>query len=342
MGQRSRVHSRSSIPNIKPTMIEATFIEPASVEHKLIIIFCQSYSCFFTFDPLALTWTQKIWRGAASGTSRSHAGAAVIGDSLYMVGGERTSPFLGFMKKSPDPSIEVVNISSMRSSVLPTQVSPTRAHHTVVAHDRQLFLISGCGFSTNGEVGNTMTRVDVLNLRTLKWSTLPALKTGRRRCRAVVHQDKLIVIGGRHDDNSEILNGEIFSFETNLWARFHITTPQTGFAVALRGDKIMFVGGNHNGKTVGIINVFNLDSLGKQSPQQLFQTPSASIRIPLAFTQVNTISAAWVENQLFVFTREHAVMYDAVSGEWTTVCGRHEREHNVTAPLCLISTVGSL
>ncbi len=76
-----------------------------------------------------------------------------------------------------------------------------RDHFHVVAIDGEIYAAGGrntVSFSS-GEVGQTVPEVDVYNIRTNRWTTLPDslnLPTPRAGCTAAAWNDQLLVIGG--------------------------------------------------------------------------------------------------------------------------------------------------
>ncbi len=126
-------------------------------------------------------------------------GAAGIGDSIYVYGGHtgsahsywntsQSNQLLRWNLKDADSRWEVVSEGAQRLQGL-----------AMVAHETRLILVGG--FFAKNEEGEphqlySQDQVAVFDTATNQWTELPKMPSGRSSHDAIVHEDKLYVVGG--------------------------------------------------------------------------------------------------------------------------------------------------
>lgn len=136
------------------------------------------------FDPGTQAWTS----GADLITARNAAGAAVIDDRLYVVGGR--SPGIRANDQQSLASVEVYTAAANRWSA-GVALPAARASLAVVALGGKLYALGG--ETTSGTVSDAVARFDPA---TQAWSTLPAMPYKVHGLGAVVVGTSIYVMGG--------------------------------------------------------------------------------------------------------------------------------------------------
>jgi hypothetical protein len=106
-------------------------------------------------------------------------------------------------------------------------------------------------YVVGGQRGDYLASVEVMNLKTLKWSTLPTeMATPRRSCAAAVLNNTLIVIGGLNFRVQGCLSSvEACDLKTNVWVSLPpLSRPRASCSVAaLDADRLVVLGGFEHG-----------------------------------------------------------------------------------------------
>lgn len=120
---------------------------------------------------------------------------ALDNDTVLLVGGlDRYNQI--------DGNVIKLDLSSWRLEKL--QAMPTPRTNAGVANDteaKKVYVIGG-----RDSKGLVVGDIEVYDIVTNSWTTLPGLSTPREGCRAVVHGGKLYCIGGRNTDTVEVYN----------------------------------------------------------------------------------------------------------------------------------------
>jgi N-acetylneuraminic acid mutarotase len=96
--------------------------------------------------------------------------------------------------------------------------------------------------------GECLNVVEVMNFRTLKWSTpLSRMSTPRNSCAAVCTKDMLIAIGGWNDGPSGVLSSvEMCDTKTFSWRSLpSMNFPRSGCSAAIHNDQLIVLGGDN-------------------------------------------------------------------------------------------------
>jgi hypothetical protein len=132
---------------------------------------------------------RQAWgTGPALSTARNAAGAAVIDDRLYVVGGR--SPGIRASDQRSLGSMEVLVPGAAAWAAAPSMPTP-RAGLAVVALGGQLYALGG--ETTPGGVSDAVERFDPASGQ---WTTLPAMPLRSHGLGAVVVGDSIYVLGG--------------------------------------------------------------------------------------------------------------------------------------------------
>ncbi len=184
------------------------------------------------YDPATDRWTIKPPLPAR----RHHAGAAAVGNRLYVVGGFTTS-FLSIW--SPVPSVYAYDPSSESW----TEVAPlptARGALAVAELGGKLYAVGGYA-----EGGNTGA-LEVFDPATDRWESKAPLPTPRDHLAAAAVGGRLYAIGGRLDRNygRNLAVVEAYDPVMDRWTPVApLPTARSGIAAAVIGETIYVVGG---------------------------------------------------------------------------------------------------
>ena len=80
------------------------------------------------------------------------------------------------------------------------------------------------------------------------WEALPAMASKRCACAAVVHDNKVMVLGG-FDGSSSLASAELFDFLSGHWRALPaMASKRAGCAAVVHDNSVMFLGG-HDGSS---------------------------------------------------------------------------------------------
>jgi N-acetylneuraminic acid mutarotase len=160
------------------------------------------------YNPKTNTW--KILPDAPH--ARDHVQVDVNQGKLYMIAGRRTSTSTNNVLGLKEPSVDVYDFNANTWTTLPaaSNIPTLRADASVVAYN-DLVICMG-GESDTQVPGHT--EVEALNVKTLKWTTLPKLSQGRHGTGAVRIKNKIYFIAGASNRGGgpETGNGEVLTF----------------------------------------------------------------------------------------------------------------------------------
>ncbi|BCX05654.1 MAG: LuxR family transcriptional regulator [Candidatus Roseilinea sp.] len=177
---------------------------------------------------------RDAWREAASKpTPVMNAGAAVIGNMLYVPGGATAD-------SQATDRVEALNLTTGEWKVLP----PLPLHlagHAVVAFGDRLYVVGG---RTLSGLNTTTLAFDVKSGR---WTSLAPLPTPRSQLGAAVVNGRIYAVGG-YDGRREYATCEYFQIATGEWAVCApMTIPRGGLGLAQVGSTLFAVGGGLSG-----------------------------------------------------------------------------------------------
>lgn len=174
------------------------------------------------------------WReGPPKPTPVMNAGAAVIGDILYVPGGATAN-------RQATDRVEALSLTTGEWKLLPPLPRPL-AGHAVVAFQDRLYVIGG---RTLGGLNDTTFAFDV---KTGRWTPLAPLPTPRSQLAAAALDGRIYAVGG-YDGRREYATCEYFEIATGEWfACAPMTIPRGGLGLAQVGSALYAVGGGLSG-----------------------------------------------------------------------------------------------
>ncbi len=177
---------------------------------------------------------QDTWQEApGKPTPVMNAGAAIIGNMLYVPGGTTAD-------SQATDRVEALDLAAGEWKVLPPLPRPVTGH-AVVAFGGRLYVIGG---RTLGGFSNATFAFDVESNR---WASLPPLPTPRSQLGAAVVNDRIYAVGG-YDGKREYATCEYFQIASGQWASCApMTIPRGGLGLAQVGLSLYAVGGGLSG-----------------------------------------------------------------------------------------------
>ena len=160
---------------------------------------------------------------------RAAAGAAVVGNRLYVVGGVGPS---GLARQA-----FVLDLVKRRWSRL-AGIAP-REHLAVTALGGRVYALGGrlAGIDTN------LRTLEVLDPRTRRWRELPPIPHGRGGTGAAAVGTELVSAGGE-EPSGAIASVYAYSTQTQEWRRLpDLPTPRHGVGVASLGRRFYVIAG---------------------------------------------------------------------------------------------------
>ncbi len=195
------------------------------------------------YDPQidAWSWGAKI----PESRRRGGAGAAIYQGKLYLACGIQNGHWNGWVRW-----LDSYDLRTERWAMLP-DAPRVRDHFQISFIEGKLYAAGGRKTSgVNKQVFQlTIAEVDVFDVGTQKWTTLPSpegdLPTPRAGCFNFVLDSKLLVAGGESSTQKEAHDEvELFDPETKNWKRAsNLRQGRHGTGIALWGDKIFTCAG---------------------------------------------------------------------------------------------------
>eukprot|EP00966_Prymnesium_polylepis_P220488 5100179-Prymnesium_polylepis.1 len=163
--------------------------------------------------------------------ARSNFGSALIGDKIYVVGGN-TDVING-------NKMERFDIFTQTWEVMPPMPSARRQFATAVL-DGKLYVVGGVG--VGAPFVNVFATMERFDPDTQTWGLMPPMPAARSSCSAAVVNGKLYVIGGKGHFTA-IAKTERFDPATSAWE----TMPpmMTDCATAVVDGNLYVLGGSH-------------------------------------------------------------------------------------------------
>lgn len=204
------------------------FSEPSSINRTRLAI----TDVVEAYDPATDRWSAK----APLPITIHHAGAAAIGERLYVVGGYTQSFFSNWQ---PLATLYVYNPSSDTWTEGPPM--PTaRGALAVAQHGGKIFAIGGYDGTANSAA------VEVYDPSANQWASLAPLPTPRDHLAAVSAGGRTYAIGGRlnGDYGKNLSVVDAFDPATGSWSRMaDLPTARSGITAAAVGTMIYVLGG---------------------------------------------------------------------------------------------------
>jgi N-acetylneuraminic acid mutarotase len=197
------------------------------------------------YTPATDTWVSL----ASMPTPRAGLGAAVVGNSIYAIGGRTgTTPCSG----TPLATVERYDIASNTwTAVAPLPTA--RSDLAAIDHGGKIYAFGGC----MGSFAAT-NLVDVYNPTTNTWSTAPAdMPTPRSSFYGVGKKGNEIYAIGGQDNFVQLAVNEVYNVAKNTWSTdTPMPSPRAEMGVVSHGGRIYTVGGGFFGSSSNLNLVF--------------------------------------------------------------------------------------
>ncbi len=192
------------------------------------------------FDPAANDWSKGPEISEAR--RRGSAGVVLADHKLYLVCGITNGHWNGFV-----PWLDVLDLKTGQWTELP-DAPHARDHFQAAVVDGKIVAAGGrTSFGENKQVfGLTVPAVDVYEIATNQWTTMPApIPTPRAGCMAVSRDRNVVILGGESgkqpDAHREV---EAFSLETGGWQVLpSLLEGRHGTGAAFIGDTLYIAAG---------------------------------------------------------------------------------------------------
>ncbi|MBI1262271.1 MAG: hypothetical protein GC184_11155 [Rhizobiales bacterium] len=189
------------------------------------------------------------WRsGAPMMTARAFAGAALVGDDLYVIGGDSTS--------GPRSLTEIYDIKGdiwRASAALPVGLQ----QFGIAALDSRLYVAGGLqAGAQDANDAAPSNSVWMLDPRVGTWTRAPSLPTARVGLALVVAGGKIYAMGGRGADAELIY---VFDPGTNQWTtdKARLSSERVDAAYIALGNDIYVIGGRIGGAATSRVDVLD-------------------------------------------------------------------------------------
>lgn len=181
------------------------------------------------YDPKTDAWQDF----ARKPTAVMNAGAAVIGNKIYVPGGTTS----GEIASNTFEVYDVVSNTWTALAPLPRKL----AGHAVTTFGNEVYAVGGR--TTTGMSAD----VFAFDTRTGRWSILPSLPTPRSQLAAVTANGRIFVVGG-FDGQRELATCEYFQISERKWHSCgSMTIPRGGLGLAQVGSTLYAIGGGLTG-----------------------------------------------------------------------------------------------
>lgn len=197
-------------------------------------------NALWSYDPATQIWTSHA---PYPGSARDHAGIAVVGTSIYLIGG---------LTAWPSPSVATVQRYDPGTNAW-TALAPLPVARGAMG----VAAINGRIYAAGGLVsGSSVNDFTVYDPATNAWTNLPDMPTPRDHLAAAVVDGKLYAIGGRLVSNTcaPMNIVEIFDPATNTWTSGPpMQHAHGGHAIGTVDGHIQVFGGEGSADNCGTI-----------------------------------------------------------------------------------------
>jgi len=191
----------------------------------------------WSYDPASDTWNAAL---TPMPTARAGLGIAVVGDSIYAIGG-RTSTGGPCIGGGPLATVERYDIASDTWTPVAPLLAP-RSDLAAAAVGGKIYVFGGC------DATGFLANVDVYNPVTGTWSAAPAdMPTARAGMYAVATKgDTVYVIGGWDGSGVGLSTNEAYKVSQNAWTAglLPMPTARAEAGAVGHGGRIYIVGGS--------------------------------------------------------------------------------------------------
>eukprot|EP00994_Dinema_validum_P006132 NODE_439_length_1687_cov_118.881563_g321_i0.p1 GENE.NODE_439_length_1687_cov_118.881563_g321_i0~~NODE_439_length_1687_cov_118.881563_g321_i0.p1 ORF type:complete len:468 (-),score=104.96 NODE_439_length_1687_cov_118.881563_g321_i0:223-1626(-) len=204
---------------------------------KLYAVGGQHHACRVSARLEMFDDTTKIWTALPDmATGRFNCGAAVLNDTLYVVGGCNGN------ETDLLRTCERFDVTTMTWTAIPSMSTP-RESMAVAVDTGKLYVVGGC---TKYKISG---RCEMFDPATTRWTNLPNMPTQRTGPAASVIHGRLYVVGG-YGRVGHFAPCEVLDLTLNTWRALpDMPTPRYGLGAAAVDGKLYAIGG----MTVGSI-----------------------------------------------------------------------------------------
>lgn len=191
------------------------------------------------------TETEKWTEGTKPPLEIHHFQPVVVDEKIYLVGA-MTGPY---PNETPVENIIIYDPNQDKWETGPEiPENRRRGGAGAVFHDNKIYV--ACGIK-NGHIGDHKTWIDVYDISTEKWSTLPDAPRPRDHFQAVILKDKLYLLAGRTSMSKKGVFGhtvaevDVLDLKTNTWSTLEEDLPTTragNSAIGLH-NHVLVIGG---------------------------------------------------------------------------------------------------
>ena len=247
--------------------------------------------------------------GAAMGSARADAAAAVLGGKLYVLGGIGGG-VLGLTRLNTAEAFDPR--SGAWAAVAP--MSTARSCLAAAALGGRLYAIGGQSSS-----GSQLSSVEAFDPQSGRWAAVAPMSTKRSACGAAVLGGKIYVGGGWNDDNDSLSTVDVYDPATNSWAAAApMSTKRVFPGVAVLGGKIYVAGGCPDDDT----NILStVEAYNPQTNTWAAVTPMSTPRHSFALAAVRgkLCAVGGYESEFPSNRLATAEMYDPQTERWEAV-----------------------
>lgn len=240
--------------NIEPMTISRSFFAAATVRGRLVFAFGGKGG--FDNEPLNTAEVYdsqlKSWSSIPSMRYPRYSFAAgVVKDEVYLFGGLYHAGYdpLALPNYSVElaPS-EIFNTRTRKWKLLPSPMTQSRNGPAAAAIGDNIFVMGGYGD------GQYLDSMEVYNIQSQAWATLPPMNSTRQHCAAVAVGSSIFVIGGTND-NGSLGTAEMYDVASRSWAPIPpMQFKRTGCSAVALGNSIFVAGGSDD-----LAEVYNID-----------------------------------------------------------------------------------
>jgi N-acetylneuraminic acid mutarotase len=199
---------------------------------------------------------------ARLGEKRIDCAVGVVDGKIFVLGGWKEEDYSNAVEVLSAKRRDILSYPfSHRDHVdlsVSSSMSSERVHMGVAVIGKKIFVIGGYNL-TDGY----LSRVEVLDTETNKWSTLPSMKTARSMMGIAVIDDRFIWIFGGWNGSDRYLNSiEIIDVEKNEWltSSIKLTSPRFATKAIAVDHKIFIIGGCGDLEDVAV-EVLDIDEM---------------------------------------------------------------------------------
>ncbi|MCG7858049.1 T9SS type A sorting domain-containing protein [Flavihumibacter sediminis] len=196
----------------------------------------------YVFDSETNSWS-VLQNAIPANRRRGSTGAVVYNDKIYIVGGITNGHTNGWVNW-----LDVFDPATLQWTSLP-DAPHARDHFQAAVTNGKIFAAGGRRTNFDGTLfGNTEPTVDVFDIATNTWSTLPAsanLPTPRAGTSTVVLDNRVWVIGGESQQSLAHNETEVLDPITNTWEqKENLITGRHGTQALVYNASIYIASGN--------------------------------------------------------------------------------------------------